>query len=143
MRFTTVRTVQSSALGPGDSRILNSSFSNYQEVWIADSNAIPAPLVKGMDKSMRKAKKNIGSKNGVEKACKSGDFTKETKMRSIENELYSSDWSKLGLFGKMNSMSTNFMLNTSFGSKRFYDKFASEDQCAENPQMLSILTSCH
>ncbi|MED6180935.1 hypothetical protein PIB30_014717 [Stylosanthes scabra] len=44
MRFTTVRTVQSSGLGSGDSRILKSSFSNYQEAWIADSNAIPAPF---------------------------------------------------------------------------------------------------
>ncbi|MED6181862.1 hypothetical protein PIB30_023223 [Stylosanthes scabra] len=43
--------------------------------------------VKGMEKSMRKAKKNIGSKNGVEKACKSGDFTKEARMRSIEKQL--------------------------------------------------------
>ncbi|MED6134004.1 hypothetical protein PIB30_033528 [Stylosanthes scabra] len=31
----------------------------------------------GVEKSMRKAKKNIGSKNGLEKACKSGDFTKK------------------------------------------------------------------
>ncbi|MED6118759.1 hypothetical protein PIB30_005596 [Stylosanthes scabra] len=30
-----------------------------------------------VEKSMRKAKKNIGSKNDLEKACKSGDFTKK------------------------------------------------------------------
>ncbi|MED6198237.1 hypothetical protein PIB30_064257 [Stylosanthes scabra] len=41
----------------------------------------------GVEKSMRKAKKNTGSKNGVEKACKSGDFTKEARMRSREKEL--------------------------------------------------------
>ncbi|MED6184247.1 hypothetical protein PIB30_045641 [Stylosanthes scabra] len=41
-------------------------------------------IVKGMEKIMRKANKNIGSKDGVEKACKSGDFTKEARMRSGE-----------------------------------------------------------
>ncbi|MED6116054.1 hypothetical protein PIB30_096508 [Stylosanthes scabra] len=46
--------------------------------------------VEGMEKSMRKAKKNIGSKDGLqgmEKACKSGDFTKEARVRSGEKEL--------------------------------------------------------
>ncbi|MED6212256.1 hypothetical protein PIB30_081555 [Stylosanthes scabra] len=46
--------------------------------------------VKGMEKSMRKAKKNIGSKDGLEgmeKACKSGDFTKEARVRSEEKKL--------------------------------------------------------
>ncbi|MED6225205.1 hypothetical protein PIB30_091464 [Stylosanthes scabra] len=68
---------------------------------------------------------------------------KEESMRSGETELYSSDWSELGLFRKMNSMSTTFMLKTSSGSKRFYEEFTSEDQCAEILLMLSILTSCH
>ncbi|MED6107178.1 hypothetical protein PIB30_011446 [Stylosanthes scabra] len=61
-------------------------------------------------------------------------------MRSRETELYSSDWRKLGLFGKMNSISTTFMLKNSSSSKRFSDEFASEDECAENLLMLSILT---
>ncbi|MED6199029.1 hypothetical protein PIB30_072139 [Stylosanthes scabra] len=36
----------------------------------------------GVEKSMRKAKKNIGSKNGLEKACKSGDFTKKEECEA-------------------------------------------------------------
>ncbi|MED6194918.1 hypothetical protein PIB30_033038 [Stylosanthes scabra] len=67
-------------------------------------------------------------------------FHEEERMRSGEMELQSSDWSKLGHVGNMNSISTTFMLKTSSGSKRFYDEFASEDQCAENLLMLSILT---
>ncbi|MED6210184.1 hypothetical protein PIB30_061770 [Stylosanthes scabra] len=42
----------------------------------------------GVEKSMRKAKKNIGSKNGLEKACKSGDFTKKEE-REAEKRSYS------------------------------------------------------
>ncbi|MED6196788.1 hypothetical protein PIB30_050611 [Stylosanthes scabra] len=45
----------------------------------------------GVEKSMRKAKKNIGSKNGLEKACKSGDFTKkeecEAEKRSYSHQI--------------------------------------------------------
>ncbi|MED6155969.1 hypothetical protein PIB30_010314 [Stylosanthes scabra] len=41
----------------------------------------------GVEKSMRKAKKNIGSKDGIEKACESGGLTKEARMRSREMEL--------------------------------------------------------
>ncbi|MED6130491.1 hypothetical protein PIB30_001579 [Stylosanthes scabra] len=37
---------------------------------------------------MRKAKKNIGSKNGLEKACKSGDFTKKEECEA-EKRSYS------------------------------------------------------
>ncbi|MED6137145.1 hypothetical protein PIB30_062226, partial [Stylosanthes scabra] len=33
-------------------------------------------------KSMRKAKKNIRSKNGLEKACKSEDFTKKKECEA-------------------------------------------------------------
>ncbi|MED6173252.1 hypothetical protein PIB30_057600 [Stylosanthes scabra] len=44
-----------------------------------------------VEKSMRKAKKNIGSKNGLEKACKSGDFTKneeyEVEKRSYNHRI--------------------------------------------------------
>ncbi|MED6160439.1 hypothetical protein PIB30_051527 [Stylosanthes scabra] len=42
----------------------------------------------GVEKSMRKAKKNIGSKNGLEKACKSGDFTKKEECE-VEKRSYS------------------------------------------------------
>ncbi|MED6188845.1 hypothetical protein PIB30_089800 [Stylosanthes scabra] len=42
----------------------------------------------GVEKSMRKAKKNIGSKNGLEKASKSGDFTKKEEC-DAENRSYS------------------------------------------------------
>ncbi|MED6121917.1 hypothetical protein PIB30_034776 [Stylosanthes scabra] len=35
-----------------------------------------------VEKSMRKAKKNIGSKNGLENACKSGDFTKKEECEA-------------------------------------------------------------
>ncbi|MED6218123.1 hypothetical protein PIB30_024003 [Stylosanthes scabra] len=41
----------------------------------------------GVKKNMRKSKKNIGSKNGLEKACESGDFTKGASMRSREKKL--------------------------------------------------------
>ncbi|MED6172349.1 hypothetical protein PIB30_049263 [Stylosanthes scabra] len=45
----------------------------------------------GVEKRMRKAKKNIGSKNGLEKACKSGDFTKkeecEAEKRSYSHQI--------------------------------------------------------
>ncbi|MED6122362.1 hypothetical protein PIB30_039034 [Stylosanthes scabra] len=41
----------------------------------------------GVEKRMKKAKKNIGSKDGLEKACESGDFTKGAIMRSGETEL--------------------------------------------------------
>ncbi|MED6219865.1 hypothetical protein PIB30_039715 [Stylosanthes scabra] len=45
----------------------------------------------GVEKSMRKAKKNIGSKNGLKKACKSGDFTKkeecDTEKRSYSHRI--------------------------------------------------------
>ncbi|MED6207143.1 hypothetical protein PIB30_033059, partial [Stylosanthes scabra] len=45
----------------------------------------------GVEKSMRKAKKNIGSKNDLEKACKSGDFTKkeecEAEKRSYSHQI--------------------------------------------------------
>ncbi|MED6161045.1 hypothetical protein PIB30_056993 [Stylosanthes scabra] len=45
----------------------------------------------GVEKSMKKAKKNIGSKNGLEKACKSGDFTKkkgcEARKRSYIHQI--------------------------------------------------------
>ncbi|MED6157789.1 hypothetical protein PIB30_026726 [Stylosanthes scabra] len=42
----------------------------------------------GVDKSIRKAKKSIGSKNGLEKACKSGDFTKKEECEA-EKRSYS------------------------------------------------------
>ncbi|MED6163052.1 hypothetical protein PIB30_076281 [Stylosanthes scabra] len=42
----------------------------------------------GVEKSMRKAKKNIGSKNGLEKACKSGDFTRKKECEA-EKRSYS------------------------------------------------------
>ncbi|MED6207387.1 hypothetical protein PIB30_035293 [Stylosanthes scabra] len=42
----------------------------------------------GVEKSMRKAKKNIGSKDGLEKACKSGDFTKKEECKA-EKRSYS------------------------------------------------------
>ncbi|MED6207073.1 hypothetical protein PIB30_032421 [Stylosanthes scabra] len=85
---------------------------------------------------MRKAKKNIGSKNGLEKACKSGGFTKKEECEAEKRSYSHRIGAKCGLFGKMNSMSTTFMLKTSSSSTRFYDKFASEDQCAENLLML-------
>ncbi|MED6159172.1 hypothetical protein PIB30_039850 [Stylosanthes scabra] len=97
----------------------------------------------GVEKSMRKAKKNIGSKNGLEKACKSGDFTKKEECEAEKWSYSHRIGAKLGLFRKMNSMSTTFMMKTSSGSKRFYDEFASEDQCAENLLNLSILTFYH
>ncbi|MED6220279.1 hypothetical protein PIB30_043383 [Stylosanthes scabra] len=42
----------------------------------------------GVEKSMRKGKKNIGSKNGLEKACKSRDFTKKEECE-VEKWSYS------------------------------------------------------
>ncbi|MED6164015.1 hypothetical protein PIB30_085552, partial [Stylosanthes scabra] len=42
----------------------------------------------GVEKSMKKAKKNIGSKDGLEKACKSGDFTKKEECEA-EKQSYS------------------------------------------------------
>ncbi|MED6126708.1 ATP-dependent DNA helicase II subunit 2 [Stylosanthes scabra] len=42
----------------------------------------------GIEKSTRKAKKNIGSKDGLEKACKSGDFTKKKECEA-EKRSYS------------------------------------------------------
>ncbi|MED6132427.1 hypothetical protein PIB30_018817 [Stylosanthes scabra] len=42
----------------------------------------------GVEKSMRKAKKNIGSKNGLEKACKSEDFVKKEEC-GAEKRSYS------------------------------------------------------
>ncbi|MED6152437.1 hypothetical protein PIB30_092093 [Stylosanthes scabra] len=51
----------------------------------------PPPVGLRVEKSMRKAKKNIGSKDGLEKACKSGDFTKkedcEAKKRSYSHRI--------------------------------------------------------
>ncbi|MED6134908.1 hypothetical protein PIB30_041312 [Stylosanthes scabra] len=42
----------------------------------------------GVGKSMRKAKKNIGSKNGLEKACKSGDFTKKEDCKGRNGVIF-------------------------------------------------------
>ncbi|MED6209570.1 hypothetical protein PIB30_055948 [Stylosanthes scabra] len=42
----------------------------------------------GVEKSIRKAKKNIGSKDGLEKACKSRDFTKKEECEA-EKRSYS------------------------------------------------------
>ncbi|MED6119964.1 hypothetical protein PIB30_016552 [Stylosanthes scabra] len=45
-------------------------------------------VIHWVEKSMRKAKKNIGSKNDLEKACKSGDFTKKEEYEA-EKRSYS------------------------------------------------------
>ncbi|MED6163886.1 hypothetical protein PIB30_084371, partial [Stylosanthes scabra] len=41
-----------------------------------------------IEKTMRKAKKNIGSKDGLDKACKSGDFIKKKEIEA-EKRSYS------------------------------------------------------
>ncbi|MED6122190.1 hypothetical protein PIB30_037437 [Stylosanthes scabra] len=60
---------------------------------------------------------NVSDLDRLESDWKWPGNAKGARMKRCERELLSSDWRKLGLFGKSNSIPTTLMLNTLSGSK--------------------------
>ncbi|MED6126242.1 hypothetical protein PIB30_076400 [Stylosanthes scabra] len=67
----------------GSKRDITTIIASYPKI----QNALMRRFI-WVEKSMRKDKKNIGSKNGLEKACKSRDFTKKEECKA-EKRSYS------------------------------------------------------
>ncbi|MED6120756.1 hypothetical protein PIB30_024045 [Stylosanthes scabra] len=65
--------------------ILTITFSAISTTVTILASAVVNTLMRrfiGVEKSLKKNKKNIGSKNGLEKACKSGDFAKKKECEA-------------------------------------------------------------